>query len=133
MKQAPFVSLLLCNISLGKHQLCIIRHCIIVARQGHLLQRAAPQCLGQSSANNAAAKARTRRVPRFCCGLPLTLDILSVGKCDAIMFNISSPALASTRHHCSHMGPHLGPRVPMGTFFRCWVPIFFEGPHFLLF
>ena len=39
--------------------------------------------------------------------------------------------------HCSHMGPHLGTRVPMGTFFRFWVPIgspfFLLGPHFLCF
>ena len=25
--------------------------------------------------------------------------------------------------HCSHMGPHLETRVPMGTFFSFWVPI----------
>ena len=36
--------------------------------------------------------------------------------------------------HCSHVGPHLGTRVPMGTFFRFWVPIgspfFFKVPIF---
>ena len=31
-------------------------------------------------------------------------------------------------YHCSHMGPHLESRVPMGTFFSFWVPL---GPHFL--
>ena len=29
-------------------------------------------------------------------------------------------------YHCSHMGPHLETRVPMGTFFSFWVPI---GTH----
>ena len=36
--------------------------------------------------------------------------------------------------HCSQVGPHLGTRVPMGTFFRFWVPIgspfFFKVPIF---
>ena len=36
--------------------------------------------------------------------------------------------------HCSHVGPHLGTRVPMGTFFSFWVPkrspFSFQGPHF---
>ena len=35
--------------------------------------------------------------------------------------------------HCGHMGPHLGDRVPMGTFFSFGVPIgspfLFQGPH----
>merc|ERR1712032_1086559 len=39
--------------------------------------------------------------------------------------------------HCSHVGPHLGTWVPMGTFFRFWVPIgspfVLQGPHFLYF
>ena len=38
--------------------------------------------------------------------------------------------------HCSQVGPHLGTRVPMGTFFRFWVPKrspFFQGPHYLPF
>ena len=29
----------------------------------------------------------------------------------------------SVWQHCSQMGPHLGTRVPMGTFFSLWVPI----------
>ena len=37
-------------------------------------------------------------------------------------------------NHCSHVGPHLGTRVPMGTFFSFWVPkrspFSFQGPHF---
>ena len=38
--------------------------------------------------------------------------------------------------HCSHVGPHLGTRVPMGTFFSFWVPIgstfFFKVPIFCI-
>ena len=48
---------------------------LLVLRDRDTFCRAAPWCLGQSSANNAGAKARTRRVTRFCCGL--TLPILS--------------------------------------------------------
>jgi hypothetical protein len=33
-------------------------------------------------------------------------------------------SLASNLQHCSHVGPHLGTQVPMGTFFSFWVPIF---------
>ena len=39
--------------------------------------------------------------------------------------------------HCSQMGPHLGTRVPMGTFLGIWVPIgspfYVLGPLFPLF
>ena len=31
--------------------------------------------------------------------------------------------LLAASAHCSHMGPHLETRVPMGTFFSFWVPI----------
>ena len=41
---------------------------------------------------------------------------------------------AAKKKHCSHVGPHLGTRVPMGTFFSFWVPkrspFSFQGPHF---
>ena len=33
--------------------------------------------------------------------------------------------------HCSHVGPHLGTFVPMGTKMIFLVPIFFESPYFL--
>ena len=40
-----------------------------------------------------------------------------------------APQLDKNMHcpkmHCSHMGPHLGKRSPLGTFFSCCVPIFF--------
>ena len=32
--------------------------------------------------------------------------------------------------HCSHVGPHLGTLVPMGTKMRFLVPILFQSPHF---
>jgi len=42
-------------------------------------------------------------------------------------------ALLPDRSPIGDLGPHLGTRVPMRTFFRFWVPIFFQGPHFLYF
>ena len=46
------------------------------------------------------------------------------------------PRNTSLVFHCSQVGPHLETRVPMGTFFRFWVPKrspFFQGPHYLPF
>ena len=43
----------------------------------------------------------------------------------AIQYNTSlhnTTLYNSIQYHCSHLGPHLGTQVPMGTFFRFWVP-----------
>ena len=38
-----------------------------------------------------------------------------------------------TQGHCSHVGPHLGTLVPMGTKMSFLVPIYIQSPHFLNF
>ena len=49
----------------------------------------------------------------------------------------AGPVDDSDQLHCSQMGPHLGTRVPMGTFLGIWVPIgspfYVLGPLFPLF
>ena len=47
-----------------------------------------------------------------------------VSMCPSYLTHVSSQLLVD--FHCSYMGPHLGPLVPMGTFFSFWVPIFFK-------
>jgi len=51
-----------------------------------------------------------------------------------VEIDISSSSKFPSVLHCSQVGPHLGTRVPMGTFFSFWVPkrspFSFQGPHF---
>ena len=70
-----------------------------------------------------------------CCSVVVLLEInIHIG-----WFNISNifgemVGEEDLDLHCSHVGPHLGTRVPMGTFFSFWVPkrspFSFQGPHF---
>ena len=62
------------------------------------------------------------------------LCVSSVGKVSKKKWRYCSQYGRIAYMHCSHVGPHLGTRVPMGTFFRFWVPIgspfFFKVPIF---